>query len=182
MHYGVNQVRRVLEHFAARTEAERLSRMTESSYDELLRDWAAMWQQRTQEFMSDLHRDAFLWDNLNWSPPDGWAAISPDDKLMPSWNIVHTAREFLQSDGYVRALSAFETLSSGIELRGGAARQLGGQGHRWPKPKLCLKGIRERANEYLKIMPRPLADIDEEAARMLFLWRGCRRAHGRNLQ
>jgi ATP-dependent helicase/nuclease subunit A len=168
--YGVGQVRAVLEHFASRSEAKKLADSLPGKPETLWQQWEHLWQERKVEALDFLRNDEPFWQNLDWSPPTGWASVPPDDKLMPSWNSVHAAREELQSDDFAIVINAFDALAAGIDLRGGAAGNWGGK-EIVTETKAVLKGIRERAEDYVKVLPRPLDAVDEEAARLLFLWK-----------
>lgn len=159
VYYGVRTVRENLRRYVSQDTPFDLP----DSPDALLAHWQAVNAEATEIATQAVLDDEILWQNLHWEPPGAWPR---DDKLTPSWDIVHQNTQAL-SDGATmwEALSALDA----IRLTGGAAKNWGDKAI-VAETKDALRTIREQARHHLKNWPRALDADDERAAEMLFFW------------
>lgn len=170
--YSVTEVRKMLnEH------VEKIQLLTDSlpaDPQALLDTWTAAREQAIARWVNDLRRDQALWDNLNWSPPQGWEAVmATGDKLADVWRKVQAAADFLLAGDAEEVRAALPEVADAIVLRGGSAKNWGlddlGKAV-LAKAKAALKHIRETVEEYTEAFPPPITEQDAEMAELLYLW------------
>jgi len=165
--YGVSEVRAVLREFAASGKADLALGALDAGPDTLLDGWRKGWQDDMRARVDALRGDPDWRAALDAVPP---GILPPDDKLADMWRLVHARRDgLLTCEPDIFFALAQETVAA-IKLNVGSAEKWGNT-ERLEEAKAVLRYIRDGLNTALDKCPPPICERDEEAARLLGLWR-----------
>jgi ATP-dependent helicase/nuclease subunit A len=166
--YDVRDVRRVLFQFAERSRAQTVEKTIRP---DLLAHWQDAWTENTALVLDEIRTDPTLRAALDFVRP---ADLPPGDKLSDVWRTVHAQTAALLDSAPAELAAALDTLVTGIDLRGGSAKNWGDK-DTLTAAKDALKSIRARLSDCQKKLPPPLSWRDEDAARWLMRWQDATR-------
>ncbi len=165
--YDVREVRAVLREYAPSSTARPALEALGTPPETLLDRWRNDWQTDVRARLDALRGDPDWRAALDAVPP---GALPPDDKLSDVWRVVHTRRDVLltcEPDAFFA--TGQETIAA-IKLNVGSAKNWGSKDAvDWAKA--ALKTVRETLKAWLEAYPPAICKRDEQAARLLGLWR-----------